>query len=237
MASYPGAIPSLTNPAPSDGTVSPLSHAAQHANANDEIEAIAAELGTNPSGSYDTVADRLADLAGGGGGGGGGLVLVDSDSFAAASSLSLPDDSFDSSAHDDYRLIVDWVNAGGSGGYENYLRMRGGGADNTAASYATSGIYHGGATGHKTNTAQTAFTGLFDGSGPGDFTRLVLDILRPADAAFTTISGHRIYTYGGTLFGATLSGLHAVASAFDALTIVSASGTLTGSWRLYGYPK
>lgn len=172
-----------------------------------------------------------------GGGGGGGLVLVDSGTFAAASSLSLPDDSFDSSAHDDYRLIVDWINAGGSGGYENYLRMRGGGADNTAASYATSGIYHGGATGHKTNTAQTAFTGLFDGFGSGDFSRLVLDILRPAEAAYTTISGHRIYTYGGTVYGATLTGLHAVASAFDALTIVSASGTLTGRWALYGYAK
>lgn len=51
MATYPGGIPNLTNPAGTDPVNSP-SHAAQHANANDEIEAIATELGTSPKGPY-----------------------------------------------------------------------------------------------------------------------------------------------------------------------------------------
>ena len=55
---YPGAVDSLTNPAAGDALNSP-SHAAQHANANDAIEAVQTELGANPSGSEATVVARL----------------------------------------------------------------------------------------------------------------------------------------------------------------------------------
>ena len=55
---YPGALDSLTNPSAGDALTSP-SHSAQHANANDAIEAIETELGTTPSGSESTVAARL----------------------------------------------------------------------------------------------------------------------------------------------------------------------------------
>ena len=58
MADYPAAITSLTNPEATDSTKSP-SHAAQHSDANDEIEAIETELGLNPAGSSDTVVERL----------------------------------------------------------------------------------------------------------------------------------------------------------------------------------
>lgn len=55
---YPGALDSLTNPSAGDALTSP-SHSAQHANANDAIEAIETELGTNPKGSAATVKARL----------------------------------------------------------------------------------------------------------------------------------------------------------------------------------
>jgi hypothetical protein len=59
--SYPGALDTLTNPTGSDQLSSP-SHASQHANANDAIEAIEAELGTTPSASFSTVAARLTAI-------------------------------------------------------------------------------------------------------------------------------------------------------------------------------
>jgi len=65
---YPGALDTLTNPASTDRLTSP-SHAAQHANANDAIEAIQATLGIDPQGSESTVGARIAALEGGGGGG------------------------------------------------------------------------------------------------------------------------------------------------------------------------
>jgi hypothetical protein len=61
---YPGAIDALTNPTASDQLTSP-SHAGQHANANDAIEAIETELGVDPAGAYASVVARLdaADAA------------------------------------------------------------------------------------------------------------------------------------------------------------------------------
>lgn len=56
--SYPGALDTLTNPTGTDYQDT-VDHAAQHANANDAIEAIQAELGTDPSGGAATVKDRL----------------------------------------------------------------------------------------------------------------------------------------------------------------------------------
>lgn len=56
--SYPGALDALTNPATTDPLTAP-SHAGQHADANDAIEAIQAELGTDPAGTAATVAARL----------------------------------------------------------------------------------------------------------------------------------------------------------------------------------
>ena len=55
---YPGAIDTYTNPLSSEPMNAP-SHAGQHANANDAVEAIETELGTDPSGSAATVKARL----------------------------------------------------------------------------------------------------------------------------------------------------------------------------------
>ena len=60
MASnYPGALDTLSNPASGDALNAGSGHAAQHANANDAIEAIEAELGTNPKGASASVKARL----------------------------------------------------------------------------------------------------------------------------------------------------------------------------------
>lgn len=60
---YPGALDSLSNPAASNPQNSAtVPHAQQHANANDAIEAIQAELGTNPSGASSTVKARLDSI-------------------------------------------------------------------------------------------------------------------------------------------------------------------------------
>jgi len=63
---YPGSLDSLTNPSAGDALTSP-SHSAQHANANDAIEAIETELGVNPSGTFATVALAVGLLRSGAG--------------------------------------------------------------------------------------------------------------------------------------------------------------------------
>lgn len=59
-SAYPGSLDSFNNPTGTTKTdATGYEHATQHANANDAIEAIQAELGTTPSGSYATVKARL----------------------------------------------------------------------------------------------------------------------------------------------------------------------------------
>jgi len=55
---YPTSLDALTNPTAGDSLTSPT-HAGQHANANDAIEAIQTELGTEPSGASATVKARF----------------------------------------------------------------------------------------------------------------------------------------------------------------------------------
>jgi hypothetical protein len=64
MASYPGSIPSLTRPAHGDpgDDGSSTDATVVVGRISDEIEAIAAELGTSPSAAFATVAARLADI-------------------------------------------------------------------------------------------------------------------------------------------------------------------------------
>jgi hypothetical protein len=60
-SSYPGALDSFTNPTSTDAmdASAALYHDVQHANANDAIEAVQAELGTDPAGGAATVKARL----------------------------------------------------------------------------------------------------------------------------------------------------------------------------------
>lgn len=61
--SYPGAIDAFSNPTASDDLDSvTVPHHLQHTNVNDAVEAIQAELGTDPSGSFATVRQRLEAL-------------------------------------------------------------------------------------------------------------------------------------------------------------------------------
>lgn len=59
--SYPAGLDTFTNPTGTDPLDSP-DHAGQHADANDAIEAIEAELGLDPAGSEATVVARLDSL-------------------------------------------------------------------------------------------------------------------------------------------------------------------------------
>lgn len=58
--SYPGNLDNFTNPADGDQQDSvTVPHWQQHANINDAVEAIEAELGINPSGANSTVRERM----------------------------------------------------------------------------------------------------------------------------------------------------------------------------------
>jgi hypothetical protein len=80
---YPGALDALTNPTSTD-TLASVPHDQQHANANDAIEAIEAELGVTPSGpNFSTVGGRLDNINPG-----SGQIQATSRGFFGASAAS-----------------------------------------------------------------------------------------------------------------------------------------------------
>lgn len=229
---YPGALDTFTNPAPTDGMNLP-SHAEQHANANDAIAAIQAELGTNPSGSYDTVKDRLAALAGGGGGGAGGLVLIASGTFAASSGFSV-DDVF-SSDYDDYLVSLVCT---ASADLTLAIQLRAGGTDSATGYSSVRSFQYGTTSGVQTDnlgTDEWQVNNLGAVSSPGS-TRI--DLFSPARPERSSMVGQSAGYFSST--GAIITqfgGSHDVASPFDGMSIRPAGGTITGRWAVYGYPK
>ena len=60
--SYPNSLDNFTNPAGTDRLDGAVTHAQAHSNLNDAVEAVETELGTTPSGSFASVANRLASV-------------------------------------------------------------------------------------------------------------------------------------------------------------------------------
>lgn len=236
--SYPGGLDTFTNPSGTDGLNLP-DHADQHADANDAIAAIQAELGTNPSGVYDTVAARFAAIGGGGGGGGGvgGLELIDSGTFTAATSGSpaaLPGGSFD--AGYDYLLDVRITNPSAGDALRGRFVVTGSGPE-TGAVYAASQHYilipiaHGA----QAWSGQTSMLWASTGRRRG---RIKMEISGAADSDFT--SWRSDYSYMDT---ATAGESGYYGGGVDSSTSYDAfqwwpdtAASVSGDWRLYRWP-
>lgn len=229
-SAYPGALDSFTNPTSTDGMNSP-SHSDQHADANDAIEAIQAELGTNPSGSYTTVKDRLDDLAGGGGGS-GGLVLVNSGTFSASSAVSV--DSVFDSTFDDYRVLVTLASSGASTVVG--MRLRASGTDDsTSGHYDANRLVVNVNTVPNENGTDRWQCALVDSALKSS---MAYELSSPNLAEATRIlgQGECYYTGIGHTFYA-CNGTQSQATQYDGFTLFPSAGTLTGRWAVYGYAK
>lgn len=161
---------------------------------------------------------------------GAGLTLIAESTFTAASSVSV-DDCF-TSAYDNYRIVVSGVTASASPSVS--MRLRVAGVDDTAAVYARQHLYGSGAVaGAALATAQTAWIDYMQvyTTAPtwADGT-----IFGPALASATGLTSWTTRSDSGAmLFG--VGCRHTAATAYDGLTIYPASGTFTGTVRIYGY--
>jgi hypothetical protein len=255
MSSYPTGYDSFTNPAGSD----PLSggHADQHADINDAVEAVQAELGLSPSGSEATVTARLAALdttvggkvtkpgggsdgdvltksgssviwsAGGGGGGGGGLAFIGSEVFTTQSAVHL--DGLFSSAYDDYMVIARLT---GSTAQNIDIRMRNSGTDDTSANYSRESVYFDNTTtGAFRESTQTVFRSGYNDAG----FLLRMDVYGPYLSLPTWFDAHAI-RHITTPVSMRNAGSHNVSSSFDSMSVIPDSGTISGTITVFGYP-
>lgn len=172
----------------------------------------------NPSASSGGLAISSAGLVTG-----AGLDLIVTQSFSAASSVSL--NNCFSAVYDNYRIVV--ALAFSASGQSGRLRVRASGSDLSTSTYywtVTSGA----------GTSDTSIK-FNVSTGAGDASSLVADITSPFLAAGT---GWTSLSNDAAGFGLTsASGGVRNTTSYDGFTLFPSSGTITGSVSVYGYRK
>jgi hypothetical protein len=160
-----------------------------------------------------------------------GLVYITGATFTTVASFSLPTDTF-TATYRNYRMILE-ISAS-SALAANSMRFRTAGTDNSGTGYRVmnTGITPNGTANNVTGDNQTSI-GLGSGVLFGSF-----DVLQPQiNAAYTTVAGAFVQANASTLAGQTLSSTSVTAASFDSLSIITASGTITGNYRIYAYSE
>jgi hypothetical protein len=168
------------------------------------------------------------------GGSAGALVYVGGAPFSASSSQSL--NNIFTSTYQNYLVVVN-IDSVSTAANIN-LRMRASGTD-SSASYYNNILYNDISAGSasfgniQVNNGNT--WKLADANSSTHF-GFSFNLFSPQQAKTTTLeSGSHGYLYGAVYYQSLNGGVHAVASAYDGLTIFPASGTMTGNIRVYGY--
>lgn len=214
--SFPSGLDSFTNPSPGDGLSSP-SHAGQHADVNDAVEALQAKVGVNGSAVTGSLDYKVANQ---------GLTLVKSQAVGSGVSSVTVTDAF-SSTFDNYRIVI--VCASGSADAGLTIRF----GTTSTGYYGTLyyDLYTGGVTGQaRTNNGSEITVGLTQ-NGSVPFTT-GFDVSGPNQATYTQLHG----TYYGRGYSGWFAGTLANTTAYTSFQTLPNAGTLTGGTiRVYGY--
>ena len=161
-----------------------------------------------------------------------GLVCVKAETaFTAASSVTA--DNVFTSAYTNYKIIMNYTTSTTN---NTALKLRVGGV---SASTNYNSFY---ATGQSWSlgTVLAASTFLLGEYSNGAFnSSQVLEIQQPAIATATTFWNNATVARGGygTPFPQYTLGNHSTATAYDGVEILVATGTMTGTYAIYGYSK
>lgn len=163
-----------------------------------------------------------------------GLVFVAGASFSAVTSFSLPTDTF-SATYANYRIVVDVQSSSNDSTFT--MRLRTAGSDNTTAVYNTM------LSGTTSATGASIFINSINTSSFGAGTihttvpayALSMDVVAPQLAFRTDLLANIVTSTSGG-FSAYAGGFFFKdATQFDSLSFISGTGTITGTYRVYGY--
>jgi len=158
---------------------------------------------------------------------GAGLVKIQTNTFTTASSSSF--DNVFTATYRNYRIIINITNS--STGLDVDLRLRVSGSDNTSSNYFTRGITTGDAT--TTNDSTSSFKlGNMDSS---EIHFVAIDITSPQIAVKTRILGLIGENDSTGPIGRFNFGNFNATTAFDGFTILTSTGTITGTATVYGW--
>lgn len=165
-----------------------------------------------------------------------GLVYVTGASFSAASSVSV--NNCFSSTYDNYRLIINVTS--NTVATNLGLRLRVGGVDNSSANYAYGGLlsYSGSVITAAVTSSGLDTSFLFSGADPTYYPGMAMtaEILQPFLAFRTCYQFQGMAPVNPQPYSRWVNGAMSVTTSYDGFTLFPQSGgTITGTYRVYGY--
>lgn len=166
---------------------------------------------------------------------GSGFVFLTGASFTTSSAVNLPASTF-SATYSNYKIMFD-ITAASTNGTALNARMRISGTDNTTSNYVNTAI------GSLASASTVAFVRadfasafIFGYLSSGDLNALTLDLISPFAAQTTKVlSAAMGRDAGGGVAPHVGGGAFNAATSFDAISVYPAAGTITGSYKVYGY--
>ena len=164
-----------------------------------------------------------------------GMVLLNTTSFSAVSSVSLPTNTF-TSTYDNYYITVNYTSI--SANSDVYFRIRSAGSDITTSVYSAMvvGLRTTGATFAVGNTAQAQLR-IGDGTTNSPFPAFQFTLFSPFLTAQTKLVGNGFYRDPTSIYGVTNVGLVDTATSYDSATIYPSTGNISGVISCYGVNK
>ena len=152
-----------------------------------------------------------------------GLVHINTTTFTTQASVSI--NNVFTATYDNYRIVYDSTL---SGNVAFNMRFRVGGTD-TTTNYSYQNSQFSTAAGISQALSQTLIQ-VFGASGAARF-NIATEVFTPFLTSATGIINH----YGATGISGLATGTHTASTSFDGFTIYPATGTISGSLRVYGY--
>jgi len=168
---------------------------------------------------------------------GSGLTFLSTTSFATATSVSLPTNTF-TSTYTNYRVLLTLTAVTTAGNITG--RFRTAGTDNTTSRYfqMSVGLLQNGTANNQADSGTTSFT--LGTNNTDSIYSIVLDFFQPAPSSIRkTISGSLVMLNVAGAIGRAINGLHDnsgtpfVADSFSFIS--SAASSMTGTVQAYGY--
>lgn len=160
-----------------------------------------------------------------------GMTLISSASFSASGAVNI--NNCFSATYENYKIIVNYTGASTNQSPKMRLRVSGTDASGADYSWGSNGCRSDGSAFATPTNASTSF----------DFGRATstaqnsswFEFNRPFSAAATMIRGVYSGNDGTSPFYNNVGGLHSAAVSYDGFSIFPASGTITGTYYIYGY--
>ena len=165
----------------------------------------------------------------------GGLVYLTGTSFSAVSSVSFPNNTF-TSTYRNYRVILT-ITDNSTDDTTLAMRLRASGTDDATGYYgALFGVNYAADTFRvsRANNATSFPLGNMR-TTVGFDQAYTFDVINPQQATTTQWMGNGTPYFASDNGGATFGGVENSATQFDAMSFIPGAGTITGTYRVYGY--